>query len=127
SDSATLDPGTDNFTWSTYDVEGPWHWTVKATDDLGRPSTADQTFRYALTLSALKVPRSSRNGVKTTFTLSRPARIGLRVETTLGTLVAATAPVPLDAGAQSLSWDGKTSTGANAPAGSYVARVTADS
>jgi flagellar basal-body rod modification protein FlgD len=71
------------------------------------------------------VPTPARDAVKATFTLARAANVSLRVETTLGTLVTTTQPASLDAGTQSLSWDGSTSTGASAPAGPYVVRVTA--
>lgn len=124
-DAGSRQPGIYRFTWSTYDAEGTWHWNVKATDDLGRASTADQTFRYDLTLSRLAVPSSSRGGVKATFTLARPATVTLRIETNLGTVVITAPPAALDVGTQSLSWDGNTSTGAPAPAGSYVVRVSA--
>src|SRR5262249_56909514 len=113
--------------WSSYDVEGTWHWNVKATDDLGRASVADQTFQYDLTLSRLSVPTPSRDAVKATFTLARAANVSLRVETTLGTIVTATQPATLDAGTQSLSWDGSTSTGAPAPAGPDAVPATARS
>jgi hypothetical protein len=124
-DSGSRQPGIYRFTWNTYDAEGTWHWNVKATDDLGRQSIADQTFRYDLTLSRLLVPRSSRNGAKATFTLARTANVTLQIETALGTVVITNPPAALDPGTQSLSWDGTTSTGAPAPAGSYVVRVTA--
>jgi Phosphodiester glycosidase/FlgD Ig-like domain len=124
-DSGSKQPGIYRFTWNTYDAEGTWHWNVKATDDLGRQSVADQTFRYDLTLSRLVLPRSARDGVKATFTLARTANVTLRVETTLGTVVVTNPPVSLDPGTQSLAWTGNTSTGAPAPAGSYVVRVTA--
>jgi hypothetical protein len=124
-DSGSRQPGIYRFTWNTYDAEGTWHWNVKATDDLGRQSVADQTFRYDLTLSRLLVPTSSRNGVKATFTLTRAAAVSLQIETALGTIVITNPQSPLEPGTQSLSWDGNSSTGAPAPAGSYVARVTA--
>jgi Phosphodiester glycosidase/FlgD Ig-like domain len=124
-DSGSRQPGIYRFSWSGFDVEGTWHWNVKATDDLGRASVADQAFQYDLTLSRLVVPTSARDAVKATFTLARAANVTLRVETTLGTVVTTSQPAPLDAGTQSLSWDGNTSTGAPAPAGPYVVRVTA--
>jgi hypothetical protein len=126
-DSGSKQPGIYRFTWNTYDVEGTWHWNVKATDDLGRTSVADQTFRYDLTLSRLFVRASSRPPVKATFTLSRPASVTLQVETNLGTVVEQTQPQALSAGAQSVTWDGNATGGAPAPAGSYVLRVVATS
>ena len=124
-DSGSRQPGIYRFTWNAYDAEGTWHWNVKATDDLGRQSIADQTFRYDLTLSRLLVPRSSHSSVKATFTLARAANVTLQIETALGTVVITNPPASLDPGTQSLSWSGDTSTGAPAPAGSYVVRVTA--
>ena len=124
-DSGSRPPGIYQFTWNTYDVEGTWHWNVQATDDLGRASVADETFRYDLTLSRLVVPTSSSGGVKAAFMLSRPADVTLQVETNLGTVVETEAPVSLAAGSRSLTWDGTTANGAPAPAGSYVVRVSA--
>jgi hypothetical protein len=126
-DSGSRQPGIYRFTWSTYDAEGTWHWNVKATDDLGRASAADQPFRVDRTLAALRVQKSARGGVSVGFTLSRPASVLLRIETSAGTVVAAGTPEPLDAGTQSLSWDGSRSTGAPAPAGTYLARIVATS
>jgi hypothetical protein len=124
-DSGTRQPGIYRFTWNTYDSEGTWHWNIKATDDLGRNSVADQSFQYDLTVSALKVPESSKNGVKVVFMLARPASVTLQIKTSFGTVVQTGPPTALEAGAQSLSWDGQASTGIAAPAGSYVARLTA--
>ena len=124
-DSGSRDPGIYRFTWNTYDVEGTWHWNVKATDDLGRSSVADQSFQYDLTVSALKVPKSPKGGLTVTFTLARPASVTLQINTSFGTVVQTNSPATLDAGAQSLSWDGQASTRTAAPAGSYVAYVTA--
>jgi hypothetical protein len=126
-DSGSREPGIYRFTWNTYDIEGTWHWNVKATDEVGRNSVADQSFRYDLTLSGLKVPASSRRGVKVTFTLSRTASVTLQIETSLGTVVSTSAPASLDTGRPSLSWDGRAANGVSAPAGAYVARVSATS
>ena len=126
-DSGDRQPGTYTFSWSSYDLEGTWTWSVKATDDLGRASEADQSFRYDLTLSSLRVPKASREGASASFSLSRPASVGLMVETSLGTTVASTSPVPLDAGSHTLAWDGRTATGTAAPAGAYVVHVVATS
>ena len=126
-DSGSRDPGVYRFTWNTYDTEGTWHWLVKATDDQGRASSSDQTFRYDLTLSKLVVPKSPRDGVQAAFTLTRSASVTLSIETALGTVVSSNAPSSLDAGPHALTWDGTTAAGAAAPAGSYVARVTAAS
>src|SRR6185503_14023966 len=103
---------------------GTWHWNIKATDDLGRNSVADQSFQYDLTISALKVPKVSRGGAKIAFTLARPASVTLQIKTSFGTVVETNPPAELAPGAQSLSWDGRAATGTAAPAGSYVAHIT---
>ena len=87
-DSGSRQPGTYSFTWSSFDSEGTWHWTVNATDDRNDASTADRTFAYDLTLTGLSVPRSSSGGVKVGFTLSRPASAALSISAPNGTQVA---------------------------------------
>jgi Phosphodiester glycosidase/FlgD Ig-like domain len=125
-DSGQRQPGTYSFTWSTFDLEGTWHWNVQATDDLGRRSTADETFQYDLTLGGLSVPKSvsATAGLHVAFTLSRPASVTLRIAAANGTLVTALPAVQLAAGAGSVAWDGTTAGGAPAPSGRYVAEVT---
>ncbi|MGH3003483.1 MAG: phosphodiester glycosidase family protein [Gaiellaceae bacterium] len=120
-------PGVYPFAFSAYDAEGTWHWNVQATDDLGRVSTADRTFRYDTTLRGLDVPRTARDRVAVRFTLSRPARVTLRIETTSGVVARALTPVDLPAGRRSLVWDGTLSTGTRAYSGTYVAHVFATS
>jgi len=123
-DSGSREPGTYSFTWSSFDTEGTWHWTVQATDDRNVASTADRTIVYDLTLSGLAVPRTSAGGVKVAFALARPASVGLSITAPNGTQVATVPAASLAAGSQSLSWDGLTSTGAKAPRGTYLATVT---
>ena len=116
-------PGSYSFTYSTFDVEGTWHWNVTATDDLKRTSTIDRTFRYDTTLRGLSAPKLARGTAAIHFTLSRPASVKLRIETTNGVLVREVAPVSLPAGAQSVVWDGRLPHGTRAYGGSYVAHV----
>ena len=125
-DSGPRQPGSYSFTWTTLDAEGTWHWNVKATDDLGRQSIADQPFTYDLTLGALSAPRTgSRSaGITIGATLARPATITLQVETPSGTVLFVAPPLPEPAGMARLHWDA-TVGGAPVPKGSYVARVTA--
>ena len=117
------DPGSYPFSYSTFDVEGTWHWNVTATDDLKRTSTIDRTFRYDTTLRGLSAPKLARGTAAIHFTLSRPASVKLRIETTNGVLVREVAPVSLPAGAQSVVWDGRLPHGTRAYGGSYVAHV----
>ena len=58
---------------------------------------------------------SATTGLEVGFSLSRPAAVTLAVTAPNGTLVSSTAPAQLDAGPQSLTWDGTTSSGAKAP------------
>jgi len=120
-------PGTYPFTYSTFDREGTWQWQVTATDDLGRTSTATRTFRYDTTLGAVAVPRTAHGSLTVRFTLSRPAKVTLQIETGAGVPVAGLAPVLLPAGAQTLVWSGSLSSHTRAFAGAYVAHLLATS
>jgi hypothetical protein len=125
-DSGERQPGVYRFPSSGFDTEGTWRWRVSATDDQNRQSTAERTFLVDYTLSGLNVPSAAQD-LKVGFTLSRPASVVLQIETRDGTLVAKLPPASLEAGTQSLTWDDTTASGATAPRGSYVARVTATS
>ena len=69
--ASRIHPGSYPFTFTSYDVEGTWHWNVQATDDLGRVSTIDRTFRYDTTLKGLSAPQLARGRAAFRFTLSR--------------------------------------------------------
>jgi hypothetical protein len=119
-------PGTYPFTAATFDREGTWHWTVAATDDLGRQSTADRVFRYDTTLRSLAVsPGKGRATLR--FLLGRPARVAVSIETPGGTPVASLRAASLQAGAGALTWDGLLPQGARAYPGTYVAHLTVTS
>ena len=126
-DSGTKAPGTYPFIFNAINTEGTWQWKVTAVDDLGRSSTADQTFAYNLTLSALTVPKSTTRaaGLTARFQLSRPAAVTLQIETPGGTVVRVLPTQNEPAGSGSAHWDGTLDGVTAAPAGSYVARVTA--
>ena len=125
-DAGTREPGAYRFAWSAFDAEGTWRWRVSATDDQSRESSADRAFQVDFTLSGLKVP-SVAHALKVGFTLARAASVTLQIETKAGSVVAQLPAVQLEPGAQSLSWDDTTSSGAKAPPGQYVARVVATS
>jgi Phosphodiester glycosidase/FlgD Ig-like domain len=125
--AAKHDPGSYTFAYSTFDREGAWRWNVSAVDDLGRTSTADRAFRYDTTLQSLVVPRTARGRVVVRFTLSRPAKVKLQIETAGGVVIRALAPVSLGAGSQAITWDGRLPLGSRAWGGSYVAHVFATS
>ncbi|HET7129536.1 MAG TPA: phosphodiester glycosidase family protein [Gaiellaceae bacterium] len=122
-------PGTYAFTAATFDREGTWRWDVAASDDLGRTSTIERTFRYDTTLQGLVVPRTARRTLRVGFTLDRPAQVTLRIETAGGVLVRALPSVALQPGARSVAWDGRLPRGSLAFAGMYVAHLlyTSDS
>jgi hypothetical protein len=121
------DPGSYPFTYSAFDVEGTWHWNVSATDDLGRLSTVDRTFRYDTTLRGLAVPTLARTQATIHFTLARPANVQLRIETSNGVIVRTLPATSLPAGGQALVWDGLLPHGTKAYSGMYVAHVFATS
>ncbi len=115
-------PATYPLSFDGYDTEGTWHWRVQATDDLGRTSTTDQAFRYDRTLTGLAVTPARGSGV-VRFTLTRTAKVRLRIETKTGVLVAELPSATLQPGARSLVWDGALPQGTRAYGGPYVAHV----
>jgi hypothetical protein len=119
--------GTYTDSFSPFDVEGEWHWNVTATDDLGRVTTIDRTFRVDSTLRGLVVPTPARGRATARFVLGRQASVVLRIETIGGVKVRALPAVVLQAGQRSLSWDGTLAGGTVAPPGRYVAHVFATS
>jgi hypothetical protein len=120
-------PGSYPFTYSTFDREGDWHWSVTATDDLGRVSTIDRPFRYDTTLRGVSAPKLALGQATIRFTLARPASIRLRIETKNGVVVRTLSPVALQAGGRSVVWDGTLPHGTRAFGGVYVAHVFATS
>ncbi len=119
----THQPGSYPFTFAAYDAEGTWHWNVQALDDLGRTSTIDRTFRYDTTLKGLSGPRLARGRATFRFTLARAAKVRLQIETKTGVVMRTVAAVSLQAGEQSLVWDGRLPLGTKAYTGAYVGHV----
>jgi hypothetical protein len=120
-------PGSYPFTFTDYDAEGTWHWNVQATDDLGRTSTIDRTFRYDTTLKGLSAPKLARGRAAFRFTLARAAKVRLQIETRTGVVMRTIAPVALQAGPQSVVWDGRLPLGTKAYSGTYVGHLFATS
>jgi hypothetical protein len=120
-------PGTYPFTFTSYDAEGTWHWNVQATDDLGRTSTIDRAFRYDTTLKALSAVQPARGRATFRFSLSRPAKVRLQIETKTGVVMRNLPPVALSTGQQSVVWDGRLPLGTRAYSGTYVGHVFASS
>jgi hypothetical protein len=118
-------PGTYQFDYGTFDTEGTWRWNVVATDDLGRQSTAERTFRYDTTLQGLVGPKVARGSAAIRFRLTRPATVKAQIETSGGVVVATLANGSLPAGDQTATWNGSLPQGTRAYAGTYVAHVFA--
>jgi flagellar hook assembly protein FlgD len=113
--------------------EGGYKFTVNATDDQGRRSTAERAFALNNTLGSLavspssaRIRRSSRSALALGFTLSRPATVTATIETKTGIVIRTLDGGRLPAGGQRLVWDGRTAGGSLAFAGAYVARVVAE-
>jgi hypothetical protein len=122
--------GTYRFPWAGPGPEGTWRFVVDATDDLGRASTADRTFSLNTTLAALRVetPTATRRvPLRASFTLARPAQVRPAILSPNGAVVRALAPRSLLAGAQRVTWNGRTAYGSLVHTGRYQVRVTAQS
>jgi hypothetical protein len=117
------DPGTYAFGASTFDREGLWHWSATATDDLGRVSTVDRSFRYDTTLRAVKLTGRAIVG----YTLARPAQVRVQIETKNGLVVAKLPDASRGAGSWSVRWNGVVAGRVRAYTGTYVAHVFATS
>ena len=131
-DAGPRAPGTYTFSWNgAGQPEGSWKLSVTATDDLGQVSTAERAFSLNNTLGRLAVkPRALKLSKKSTrllvsFTLARPAKIAATIETANGTVVRVLSRRSAGAGTQQLMWDGRSSTGSIAYAGSYRLHVAA--
>jgi phosphodiester glycosidase len=111
-------PGVHTVQWDgSGAVEGNWHFSVTAVDDLGRTTTADRSFALNQTLAGLQVARRA-GGVDATFQLAHPATVTVTVEKPNGIVVGTMLSKKLDAGTQTATWTG------NVPVG-YRIRVVA--
>jgi hypothetical protein len=136
--SGPAQPGIYPFAWTgrtpegLVEPEGTWRWALTATDDLGRASSFERTFTLNNTLGfakgvapALSVPRRNARPVAQ-VTLTRPAELTTRIETSGGALVRTlTTAAPVQAGVATISWDGRTDKGVVVHSGTLVARVSA--
>jgi hypothetical protein len=111
-------PGVHTLTWDGKDsVEGSWRFSVTATDDLGRTTTADRQFALNQTLGSLQVTARS-GGATATFQLAHAASVTVTVEKANGIVLATLLSKKLEVGPQTVTWSGQTS-------GGYRVRVTA--
>lgn len=137
-DSGARTPGTYTFTWNgktadgTLEPEGTWRFTVTATDDLGRQSTADRTFGLNNTVGFLSASPATlplrANGTKLTasFTLIRAAKVSVTIETAKGIVVKTILNGSVPAGPYALTWAGKDGSGRLAFGGAYRVHVQAN-
>ena len=121
-DSGRRDPGVYKFTWAGTNAdgspapEGRWSFSVAATDDQGRETSADRQFSLNKTLGFVTAAASGRR-LTASFRLARPARVTTRIETPGGATVATLPARSLDTGTATTTWLGT--------AGRYVLSVTA--
>ena len=119
-DAGARSPGTYTFTWNgSGKAEGRWTWKVSAVDDLGKRSDAERPFSLNSTLRSLVVV-----GSRITVTLARGASLTLRIERS-GTVLRTLLKRQADAGATSVTWDGRLDGKRLAPRGTYLVRATA--
>jgi hypothetical protein len=109
--------------------EGRWLWSVSATDDLGRTSTAQRTFTLDDTLgfAGLKPSVLRRGSLTARFTLTRPATIRVTVETPWGNVLRTVALGPRPAGPVTVRWNGRDGRRHRVGSGTYAVRVAATS
>jgi exopolysaccharide biosynthesis protein len=112
-------------------AEGRWTLAVNATDDQGLVSTTTRRFFVNSTLGFLRAPsrivvRPSGGTALIRWTLSRGAFVRVSVLTANGVLVRRVASRRFNAGAQSVTWNGKATSGKAVAGGAYVVQVQAD-
>ncbi|MGD0273659.1 MAG: phosphodiester glycosidase family protein [Gaiellaceae bacterium] len=137
SDSGAKAPGVYSFTWNGRNAdgapepEGLWHWTITATDDLGRSSSADRTFQLDNTLGFLSLKPSQlrlrTQGSKLTIQvrLARSARTTVSVYSAAGNLIRTVLNTSAPAGTLTASWDGRNRYRQLVRSGLYQVRVLA--
>ena len=129
-DAGQKPPGRYRFTWNGTDaagapaVEGRWHWSVTAVDDLDRTSTAERTFTVDRTLGFVRVSRSAR---MISFTLTRDATIRVTIETRSGEILRTVATGPRAAGTVTIRWNGRDGRRRRVAPGTYLVHVAATS
>jgi flagellar hook assembly protein FlgD len=109
--------------------EGRWRFSIDATDDLSRTSSAQRTFTVDRTLGFARVrPRALRHGPLTVrFMLTRPAAIRVSIETPSGDILRTIAAGRRAAGRVNVRWNGRDGRRKLVPSGSYVVRVSSSS
>jgi hypothetical protein len=128
----TEQPGAHTLAWpGTGEPEGSWRFSVTAADDQGRTTTADRVFALNSTLGYVKadggrIAQAGGRALAGSFTLAHPAKVSASIVTAAGATVRTLmVDRSLEAGEQSVAWDGRTSTGKLAFGGAYALRVEA--
>ena len=116
----------------TLPAEGRWTLTATALDEQGLASSASRSFDVNSTLGFVRVEprrldvRRPRRMVSTvSWTLARPARVTVTVETARGARVRTLTRALFPASAQSVAWDAANGNGRLVPTGPYTVRVSA--
>jgi phosphodiester glycosidase len=130
-------PGLYKLSWNgltstgTSEREGLWHWTVTATDDLGRKSTVDRTFWLNNTLGYLRVPGrvavGKRPAVVARFQVAHPARVIVRIETRTGVILRSIVRTVSRPGTVAVGWNGRVGRSGHGPlvySGRYLVEVS---
>jgi flagellar hook assembly protein FlgD len=134
-DSGQEQPGQHTFTFDGKAAdgsalpEGNYRFSVGATDDQGRSSTADRALSLNDTLGSLAVAptaqlRAASPALTISYSLAHPATVAVTIETRTGIVIRKMATARLAAGPQQAVWDGRTSTGKLAFTGAYLVRVS---
>ena len=129
-DAGQKPAGTYRVVWNGTDAagapapEGRYRWSVSATDDLGRASTADRPFSVDNTLGFVTVGRNART---VAFTLARDASIRVTVEDRYGDIQRTIASGRRLAGRVTVAWNGRDGRRKLVRTGSYVVHVAATS
>jgi exopolysaccharide biosynthesis protein len=112
-------------------AEGRWTFTVNAQDDQGLASATTRRFAVNSTLASLRVAptrvivRPTGGSASIQWSQARAARVKVTIEIPEGIVVRTVSSSSLQAGAQSVTWDGRAGNRKLVPGGSYLARVTA--
>lgn len=112
-------------------AEGRWTLTVSSVDDQGLTSTTTRRFAVNSTLGALRVAparvvvRRAGARVDVRWTQARPARVKVTIETPEGVVVRTVTSTTLQAGEQTVIWDGRGGNRKPVGGGQLVVRVTA--
>jgi len=137
SDTGAKAPGVYSFIWNGRNAggapepEGLWHWSITATDDLGRSSSAERAFKLDNTLGFLSLKpsllrlRAQKSNSTIRMRLAHRARTTVSVYSAAGTMIRTVFKKKAPAGRLTVRWDGRNKYGQLVRSGRYQVRVTA--